>query len=247
MKKIISILLAAVMLAIVMVGCSSTDNNKLIVGTNAEFVPFEYVDDDGNIDGFDIALMKEVGKKLDMEVVIENMEFKGLIGAIDSEKINVIAAGMTIDEERKQTCDFTDPYIQSKQVVIVKKGNTAITKEEDLKGKVIAVQEGTTGDFIATDDAGAKEVLRFKKYLDAVKEVENGKADAVIIDSAPADKMVEANSNVEIVKDLVMADEEYGIAVKKGNTELLEKINTAISELKADGTFDKLVDEYINN
>ena len=118
------------------------DNNEqklqLKVGTNAEFPPFEYMNDNGEIDGVDMALMKEIAKRLNAEITIESMQFNGLIGAISSGQINCIAAGYTIDEERKLACDFSDPYKNSEQVVIVRKGTEGIASMDDLKGKTIA-------------------------------------------------------------------------------------------------------------
>ncbi len=219
---------------------------ELVVGTNPEFPPFEYLNDANEVDGFDIALMKEIASRLELSFKVESMEFKGLIGALKAGKINVIAAGMTINEERLLDCDFTDPYINSVQVVLVKK-DSELAKAEDLNGKKIAVQEGTTGDFIATDDVEGAEISRFKRYLDAITELNNGRVDAVIIDSSPAAEFLKKNDGIKQVEDLVMADEEYGIAVKKGNKELLDQLNAALDEIKKDGTFDKLVEEYITN
>ncbi len=223
-----------------------TDGAVLIVGTNPEFPPFEYLNDANEVDGFDIALMKELSNRIGMEMQVESMEFKGLIGALKAGKIDAIAAGMTVNEERLEACDFTTPYINSVQVVLVQKDSTIATAE-DLAGKKIAVQEGTTGDFIATDDVENAEVSRFKRYLDAITELNNGRVDAIIIDSSPAAEFLKANEGLQQVEGLVMADEAYGIAVDKGNTELLDKLNAALEEIKADGTYDQLVDTYINN
>lgn len=255
-KKVLALFVVMAMITVAFAGCNGTTTStktpptsapkaKLIVGTNPEFPPFEYLNDAGAIDGFDMALMKEVATRINMDVSIESMEFKGLIGALDSGKINAIAAGMTITEERKGQCDFSNPYVQSVQVVLTKKGS-AIATAENLTGKTIAVQEGTTGDFIATDDVKGSTVTRFKKYLDAITEMINGKADAVIIDSSPAKSfLAQYVDKIVQVPNLEMANEEYGIAVKKGDTALLAKINDALKKMKADGTFDKIYKQYI--
>lgn len=218
----------------------------LTVGTNAEFPPFEYIGDDGQPDGFDMALMKEIGKILGVEVKIENMEFKSLTGAVGN-RIDVIAAGMTVDEERKAAVDFSDSYYTATQYVLVKKGNgLKVTTADDLKGKKIGVQEGTTGDFIATDDLAAK-VSRYKKAVDAVIDLQNGRIDAVIIDKNPAQVFAKTYDTIEIVqteKDL-FAPEYYAIAVPKGDDALRTAINEALKTLKSNGKFDELVKNYI--
>lgn len=264
MKKITKILAATLTVSMLLVGCGSEpatepevqnsevqmtlEENKIIVGTNAEFPPFEYVDDNGDFDGFDIAVMKEVGARLDMEVEVSNMEFKSLIGAMEAEQVDVIAAAMTVTDERKQSVDFTDSYYTSRQYLIVQKDNDTVTQAADLSGKKIAVQEGTTGDFVASGDYGTIEgadVKRFKKGADAVMDLKNGSVDAVIIDKNPAQEFVKANDDLKLIED-ESATEEYAFAVQKGNTELATAINDCLVEMKEDGTFDSLIEKYIN-
>lgn len=232
----------------VQVDSPALEDGVLKVGTNAEFPPFEFMDDSGNPDGFDMALMNEIGKVLGVKVEIENMEFKSLLGAMGS-RIDVIAAGMTVNEERKEAVDFTDSYYTAVQYVLVKKENgMKVTTVDDLKGKRIGVQEGTTGDFIATDDLAAK-VSRYKKAVDAVIDLQNGRIDAVIIDKNPAQVFAESYNTIEIVKtekDL-FDPEYYAIAVPKGDDALRTAINKAIKTLKSNGKFDELVKTYIEN
>ncbi|MGN0242604.1 MAG: basic amino acid ABC transporter substrate-binding protein [Lachnospiraceae bacterium] len=226
---------------------STLEADKLIVGTNAEFPPFEYVDDNGEFDGFDIAVMKEVGERLGKETVISNMEFKSLIGSMESGALDVIAAGMTVTDERKQSVDFSDSYYTSNQYIIVQK-DSDITGIEQLNGKKLAVQEGTTGDFVASGEYGTiadAEVKRFKKGVDAVMELKNGAVDAVIIDANPAKEFVKANDDLKLIEDH-SSEEEYAFAVQKGNQELLDQINETLAEMKEDGTFDALIEQYIN-
>lgn len=227
-----------------------TEEKVVVMGTNAEFPPFEYVGDDGNVDGFDVALVKEIAKRLKMELKVENMEFKSLIGALGNGKIDLIAAGMTVTEERKKEVDFSDTYFTATQRIIIPVGSN-IKSGADLKGKVVGVQEGTTGDIIVSEDDveekeyNVKEVKRYKKGIDAVLDLVNGRVDAVVIDSNPAKEYVKANEGKIIDIDSDMEPEDYAIAVKKGNAELLDKINGAIKEIKEDGTYDALVKEYI--
>ncbi len=217
----------------------------LTVGTNAEFPPFEYVGDDGEPDGFDMALVKAVGEKLGVEVKIENMEFASLVTSIGS-KIDIAAAGMTVTEERQQTVDFTNPYYEAVQYVILP-ADSAIATAADLEGKTIGVQLGTTGDFIATDIADTT-VAPYNKAVDAVNDLINGKVDCVIIDKNPA-LVFESKFEGQVVAldgaQFEFEVENYAIALPKGDTVLADQINGAIDELKADGTFDELVKTYI--
>ena len=171
------------------------------------------------------------------------MEFKSLIGSMESGNLDVIAAGMTVTEERERKVDFTDSYYTAKQYVIQKE-NGDIKKAEDLEGLTIAVQEGTTGDLLATDEIKDSNVKRFKKGVDAVMDLKKGGSDVVIIDSNPAQEFIKANEGLELVKDL-FEDEKYAFAVQKDNAKLKDAINDALDEMKDDGTFDKLVKEYI--
>ena len=261
MKKIIGIMLSGVMAAALVTGCGATDiatgnsNSKiasdtlsdgvLTVGTNAEFPPFEYVGDDGQPEGFDMALIKAVGEKLGVEVVVENMEFDSLVSSIGS-KTDVAIAGMTVTEERKQSVDFSEPYYNAVQHVLVPK-DSPIATYDDLIGKTIGVQLGTTGDFIVEEIEGATD-QQYNKTVDAVNDLVNGRLDAVIVDSNPAG--VFASKYPDQIKDLNGEDfgfgiEEYAIALPKGDTALKEAIDVAITNMKEDGTFDKLVDEYM--
>lgn len=217
----------------------------LTVGTNAEFPPFEYIGDDGEPDGFDIALIKAIGEKLDVEVEVENMEFASLVGSIGS-KIDVSIAGMTVTDERKASVDFSDSYYEAVQYVIVPADST-IAGVEDLEGKTIGVQLGTTGDIIAGEIADAS-VSQYNKAVDAVNDLLNGRVDTVIIDRNPA--MVFSEKFGEDIKIIDGADfdfepEDYAIAMPKGDTALLNSVNQALAEVKEDGTFDKLVSQYI--
>ncbi len=247
MKKIVSVLLVAMLMASVLVGCGDGKNEGVLrVGTNAEFPPFEYVGDDGQPDGFDIALIKAIGEKLGYEVVIENMEFASLVGAIGT-KIDVAIAGMTIDEERLQSVSFSDPYYDAIQYVIVPEGS-AIECAADLEGKKIGVQLGTTGDYAVEEIEGAT-AAQYNKGVDAVNDLLNGRVDCVIIDKNPALVFEsEYDGIVALPGDQFdFAVEQYAIAIPKGDAALATKINKALEELKEDGTYQSLVEEYIEN
>lgn len=219
----------------------------LTVGTNAEFPPFEFVGDDGEPDGFDMALIKAIGEKLGVDVEVENMEFDSLVASIGS-KIDVAIAGMTVTDERKNMVDFSDSYYEAVQYVIVPADST-ISGAADLEGKAIGVQLGTTGDFIAEEIEGAS-VSQYNKAVDAVNDLVNERVEAVIIDKNPA--MVFAEKFGEDVKIIDGAEfgfepEEYAIAMPKGDTALVDAVNAALAEIKEDGTFDELVSQYIGN
>lgn len=218
----------------------------LTVGTNAEFPPFEYVDDNGEPDGFDIALIKAIGEKLGVEVTVENMEFASLVSSIGS-KIDVSIAGMTVTDERKESVDFSEPYYEAVQYVILPADSEASTAA-DLTGMTIGVQLGTTGDFIATDDVEGSTVQQYNKGVDAVNDLINGRVDCVIIDKNPAlvfESKFEGQIKAVDGAQFEFGTEEYAIALPKGDTALAAQINGALEEIKADGTFDELVKTYI--
>ena len=219
----------------------------LTVGTNAEFPPFEYVGDDGEADGFDIALIKAIGEKLGVEVQVENMEFASLVTSIGS-KIDVAIAGMTVTDERKESVDFSDSYYEAVQYVVLPEGSEIATAD-DLVGKTIGVQLGTTGDFIASDIADTT-VSQYNKAVDAVNDLINGKVDCVIIDKNPAlvfESKFEGQVTAVDGAQFGFEAEEYAIAMPKGDSALVEQVNAALAEIKADGTFDQLVATYIES
>lgn len=216
----------------------------LTVGTNAEFPPFEYVGDDGEPDGFDIALIKAIGEKLGVDVEVENMEFDSLVASIGS-KIDVAIAGMTVTDERKNMVDFSDSYYQAVQYVLVPK-ETDIAEASDLEGKTIGAQLGTTGDLMIEKIKDAT-AAQYNKGVDAVNDLINGRLDAVIIDKNPALVFADKFSDEIQYMDFHYDPEDYAIALPKGNETLQSQVNDALEELKSDGTFDELVSQYIEN
>lgn len=248
-KKVLALALALCLCcgAVLMTGCGQ-DDGKIIMGTNAEFEPFEYKTESGivgNFDGLDIAIAQEIAKDMGKELVVEDMDFGSLIGAVSTGKVNFVAAGMTIKPDRLENADFSDTYFDAGQVIIVKKGQTAIKSNEDLKDKKIGVQEGTTGDEAVSELGGSTEVFRFKKGMDAVLDLNNDKIDAVVIDEMPARAFVAKNEGLEILAEPFTV-ESYAIAVKKGDTATLEAINKTLKRIKEDGTFDELYKKYID-
>ena len=170
------------------------------------------------------------------------MAFDSIIPAILSGKADIGAAGMTVTEDRKASVDFTDTYVKASQVIIIKADNTEITGAADVEGKAIGVQLGTTGDLYASDVTDTVE--RYNKGFEAVQALAQGKIDAVIIDDQVAKALAADNADVKVL-DEPFTEEEYAIAVKKGNTELVEQINAALAELKESGKLQEIVDKYI--
>ena len=225
LMKVVALAAASVMAVAALAGCGSSD--KLIMGTNAAFPPFEYTTSQGLVgefDGIDVAIANKIAENVGKELQIEDMEFDGLVASVSTGKVDMVVAGMTATDERKQSVDFSDPYYVASQVIVVAPDNTDITSAEDLKNdKTVGVVLGYTGDNIVTNDL---------------------KLDAVVIDSATGKALAEKNG-LKIVEDpQAFETEEYAIAVKKGNTELLDKINETLSEMKASGEIEQLAMEY---
>ena len=215
----------------------------LVMATNAEFPPYEY-HDGGEIVGIDAEIAKAIAGELGMELEIEDIAFESIIPEITSGKADMGLAGMTVTEDRKQSVDFSDTYAKASQKVIVKE-DSEIASPDDLAGKIVGVQLGTTGDIYVSDlEADGTTVERYNKGFEAVQALSQGKIDAVVIDGEPAKTFVAQTEGLKILEES-FTDEEYAIAVKKGNTELLDKINGALKTLKENGTLDEIVAKYI--
>ena len=222
---------------------SQAAGGTLTMATNAEFEPWEYHDGD-KIIGIDADIAAALAKKLGMELKIEDMAFDAIIPSVSSGKADFGMAAISVTDERKASVDFTNTYADSALVVLVKNDNTEITGADALSGHKIGAQTGTTGELKATDLAGDENVERYNTYFEAIQSLKQGKIDAVVIDKAPAKVFLSQNDDIKQVGE-EMDKEEYAIAVEKGNTELVDKLNTAIEELKADGTLDEIVNKYI--
>jgi ABC-type amino acid transport substrate-binding protein len=254
MKKNVIAMAGAVCMAALLTACAGSGTKtettaagqqeaagKLVMVTNAEFPPYEYYDNN-EIVGIDVDITRAIADKMGVELDVRDMAFDSLIPAVQSGKADFTAAGMTVNEDRLKNVDFTDTYAEAAQVIIVKEGSE-IKTPDDLMGKKVGVQTGTTGDIYA-DDIEEADVQRFNKGLDAVMALSQGKIDAVIIDREPSKVFVKENAGLTIL-DEAFTEEEYAIAIKKGNAELLDKMNSAIKELKESGELKKIVDKYI--
>ena len=221
---------------------------KLTMSTNAAFPPYEMTDDNGNYVGIDIEVAEAIADKLGLELQVDDMDFDAALLAAQTGKSDMVMAGVTVTEERQTVMDFSNTYATGIQVVIVPE-DSDIASIEDMTGKMIGVQRGTTGDLYCSasvEDGGFGEenVTPYDNGLTAVQALMNGQVDCVVIDNAPAQEFVDANPGLKIL-DTEFANEDYAIGVAKGNTALLDAINGALEELQADGTVQSIVDKYI--
>ncbi len=245
MKKIL-LLVTVLVFTAALFGCkkNNSDNNVLTVGLNAEFPPFEYIEQ-GEIVGFDIDLMNEISKIINKEVKYQHMAFDGLLMAMQTGKIDIIVSGMTATEERRKNVLFSDPYFTSKQAVIVQE-NSNITNFSQLEGKKIGVVLGFTGDTAVTAEyTGKAEILRFDAAPQLVLALTSNKVDALVIDYEPAKEYIANNKGLKLL-DTPLAVEEYSIALPKDKEQLLNDINKAIATLKSNGVYDNLYKKYFN-
>ncbi len=275
MKKFVTLALALVMMlgALAMFASCGTEEKTLVMATNAAFPPYEYKDGD-KIVGIDVEIAAAIAEKLGMKLQIEDVEFGAALTGVAEGKYDMGMAGITVTEDRKKTMDFSATYAIGIQVMIVRndsaitglddvfeydeEGNPKALKNPDIK---IGVQENTTGDIYSsaditgwgfndveegTDKILTERVNRYKTGAEAVEALKSGKVDMVIIDNEPAKAFVEANKDsVHIIEGENYTEEEYAICVKKGNKDLLDKINKALEELKAEGKLDEIINKYI--
>ena len=273
MKKMIALILALVMaLSLVACGNNNTEDDtkdyasmsleelkaelttvtegKLTMSTNATFPPYEMLADDGSFEGIDVEVAGAIAEKLGLELQIDDMSFDAALLAVqsDSPKADIVMAGVTVTEDRQLVMNFSDSYATGIQVVIVKEGSN-IKSIDDLEGKKIGTQMGTTGYIYCSDTPenggyGEENVIAYDSGITAVQALVNGQVDCVVIDNEPAQAYVKANAGLSIL-DTEFTNEDYAIGMNKGNACLLAAVNAAMAELKADGTFQKIVDKYI--
>ncbi len=261
-KKLTAAILAGAMLVSV-IGCSKSEpaqpssgsgetpaaaeeiktavDGKLTWATSADFPPYESIENE-QVVGIDADVMAYVAEKLGLESSPENMDFSSVITAVSSGKTDVAASGLTISEDRKESVDFTIPYVTTSQVVIVR-FDSPIKAANELDGKNIGVQLNTTGDEYVTTNYTSATVERYGKGFEAIEALKQKKLDAVVIDGDTAAKFIEADDDLVTLDD-VLTEEEYAYAVQKGNTALLNAINDALTEMKENGKLDEIVEKY---
>lgn len=245
MKRILSAAAVFVLAGSMLAGCgsSSSDENTLVMATNATFPPYEYVEGD-EIVGIDPEIAAAIAEELGMELQIEDVDFDSIVAGVASGKYDMGMAGMTVDPDRLESVNFSDSYATGIQSIIVKEGSPIQSVDDLSSSTKIGVQQGTTGAQYAADDYGQDAVVNFNKGADAVQALVTDKVDCVIIDNEPAKSFVEANPGLKIL-DTEYAVEDYAICVAKDNDELLDKINDALAKLKEDGTLDEIINKYI--
>ena len=221
---------------------TTVEAGKLTMATNAAFPPYEMTTDAGEFEGIDIETAQAIADKLGLELQIDDMDFDAALLSVQQGKADIVMAGVTVTDERKAVMDFSDSYATGIQSIIVPNGSD-IASPDDLAGKKIGTQRGTTGYIYCSDDFGDDAVVAYDSGLTAVQALNNGQVDAVVIDNAPAKEYVAANPGLKVL-DTSYAEEDYAIGLAKGSA-LEDAINAALEELKADGTLQSIVDKYI--
>jgi len=236
----VSLLIALVIL--VAAGCQG-GRNKLVVGTSADYEPFEYIDEDGNYTGFDIELMEEIAGRMDVELEWQDIAFDGLIGSLQNDKIDAIIAAMSATEEREEQVDFTDPYFISGDAVLVA-ADSDLTLEDkmDIAGHTVGVQTGTIQETWIDENVGA-EISRYERAEQAIMDLQSGRIEMVAMDLSAANSFVE-QGGVKVALETDFSGEHMAIAVKEGNAELKEEFDAIIDELQMEGFIDDLAQEY---
>jgi polar amino acid transport system substrate-binding protein len=241
-SRILAVLLVVVA-GLAVAGCQSQDD-VLVVGTSADYPPFEYIDEDGNYAGFDIAVMEEVGERLGMEIEWQDIAFDGLIGSLQSDKIDAIIAAMSATPEREEQVDFTDPYYIGADAIIVAEGSDiVISQNEDMAGYKVGVQSGTIQEQWVDENIEA-EVSRYERAEQLYLDLKSGRIDVGALDYNNGLAFIN-EGGVELALKTEFSGENMAIAVKEGNTELRDQIDEVIDEMQADGVVDELALEHL--
>lgn len=241
MKKFVKLMLMFLLSVVISISVFAK-NNVVYVGTNAEFMPFEYLDKN-KIIGFDIDLLDAISKETGLEFKIQDMAFDGLLPALQTKKIDMVIAGMSATPERQKAVAFSKPYFKAKQVVITTPEKAKSLKSfKDLSGKKVGVMLGFTGDTVVSEIKGVK-VERFNAAYAAILALSQNKVDAVVLDSEPAKKYT-ANNKQFVIANIPAEEEDYAIAFRKNDKELINKINAALDKIKSNGEYDKILKKY---
>lgn len=249
LAKILAIVMVIALAATMFAACGSktdepaaAETKKLVMGTSADFPPYEYVGDDGDFAGIDIEIIRGFAAAYNYELEIQDMEFKSIITAVNSKAVDFGMSGFTITDERKLSVNFSDPYEETVQSILVMAGSD-IKSKDDLEGKIIGVQAGTTGDDFVTEDFGQDAVNQYDKYTLAIQALLNGQVDCVVLDDQTANEFLKANEGI-VKLDSAYAKEEYAVAFNFDDTELLGQFNEYLAKIKADGTLDAIFAKY---
>lgn len=252
--KVVTVLVVAgLALAVLLPGCGNKDEattakvttlvkGVLSMGSDTVYPPFESMEGNKAV-GFDVDLATEIAKRLGLELEVISVDWTGIIPGLKADKYDMLMSAMTITPERSEQIDFSTPYIDSDQSISVKSDNTTIKSEADLAGKTVGVQIETTGEMTAEGIAGIGEVRKYDTILEAFEDLKLGRVEAVINDY-PVNSWIAKNQGGTMVVKVIKTDEKYGIGIKQGNTELLDAINQALADIKADGTYDTIYTKW---
>lgn len=256
-NKFLLLIVAALMLVLAACGADSDEEKssadggkqKVLVGTEATFAPFESMNDKGEIVGIDVDILNAIAEEMDLDIEIKNVGWEPVFQQIKNSELDLGASGITITDERKQTYDFTSPYYEATQLIVVKE-DSAVASLEELKDQKIAVQINTTGHIAAKDLQGetSSKIRAFENLPTAIQEVINGGAEAAIGDNAVVLEYLKNNPNAKLktIESDEFEKEYYGFMVKKGNSELLEIINNGIDKIKASGKLEEITGQKLD-
>ncbi len=240
--------LALLCLTLLAVSCAPKASKKVVFGSDASFPPMEFVDAQKNITGFDIDMIMAVAKAAGFEAEVKNVAWDGIFAGLAASEYDAILSSVTITDKRKETMDFSEPYVNAGQVIIVPKGTSDVSAPEDLAGKVVGVQISTTGDIAVGEIEGVKQKRTYDEIGLAVEDLSIGRLDAVVVDSPIAANYVLQNDKYKAALKIVgvpFTDEYYGVAVNKGNKKILDQVNKGLAAIQKDGTLDKLKAKWL--
>ncbi len=222
----------------------TVSEGKLIVGTEAGFAPYEYLVGD-DVEGIDIDIAQAVANAIGVELEVQNMDFDGALLAVQQGKVDIVAAGVSVSEEREEVMDFSTKYVDSKDVIIVNSEDPQVEESsgEALEGKVVGVQQGNIADLWVSnpDNASPKSVQRYTKFAQAALDLGNGKIDCIVMDEAPALELVASNDGLEILDGDPLFEDSYAIAIKKGNDDMKDAVDAVIVTLLNSGMMDQII------
>jgi lysine-arginine-ornithine-binding protein len=253
LKVVTLLMVAGLALAVLLPGCGSNDDSTtakvttlvkgtLSMGSDTTYRPFEF-SDSGEIVGFDVDLATEICSRLGLTLQVDSVAWDGIIPGLKTDKYDILMSAMTITPERSAEIDFTTPYYDSAQSIAVQESNNDIKTEADLAGKNVGVQLDTTGQELAESIEGIKEIFKYETIAAAFEDLKLGRIDAIVNDYPVNAYIAKTQGGTKVVKE-IKTDEQYGIGVKQGNTQLLDAINQALADIKADGTYDTIYTKW---
>ena len=228
--------------------CSKKEDKDsvLYVGTSAEYPPYEYLDNNGNIVGFDIDYINEIAKIMNRKIEIKDMIFDALLPALESKKIDLVIAGMVATPQRRKLVDFSDPYYAGKQAIVVRADDNSISNFNSLAGKNVAVALGYIADSMVSEMEGINNIDRLNSSSACILAVKNGKADATVMGHVTALGYAKTNPDIKVI-EVDMDTQELYIAFRKGDYDLVYEVNNAIKTIKENGTYDRLLNTYFSD